>query len=273
VNASQLAQAAAVRVVVANMPGAFVVSRDAEEPRDIRFEIAAGKGPPSKEQVALKADIESVLTVLRLLFSDKNEFETYFRPLLSLAQAGLVGDHAQPEVAAGALTALKNEIVAREGGKVKNRYMKTLGLRALYLGGSVLIVAIALYAIPRLRGWMPGADFIVFNNFLFLWSGCMAGVWSSFGVRKTLLRLEDLPILEEDRLEPKIRLIFAGLLTMMVGLFFSLKVVTINLGPITTDQINTNVKLALLIGLLGGFSEKALSSAVAKQASRLLPGN
>src|SRR5947209_2856345 len=104
------------------MPGAFVVSRDNGDPKDIRFEVVAGSGPTPKEQVALKAEVESVLTVLRLLFTDEGEFETYFRPLLSLAQAGLVGAHAQPEVAAGALVALKNEITAREGGKVKNRY-------------------------------------------------------------------------------------------------------------------------------------------------------
>jgi hypothetical protein len=252
------------------MGGAFIVCRDDGDPRDIRFEVAPGAGPTPKEQVSLKAEIESVLTILRMLFPDEQEFEKYFRPLLSLAQAGLVGDHAQPEVAAGALTALKNEITAREGGKIKNRYMKILGVRALYVGTPTLVAGLLLYASTRIFWPSFVPTFAVANNFLFLWSGCMAGVWLSFGARKTFLRFEDLHIPEEDRLEPTIRLIFAGLLTFILGLFFSLKVVTVNFGTITTDQINTSVKLALLIGLLGGFSEQALSSAVAKQASRLL---
>jgi hypothetical protein len=252
------------------MTGVFVVSRDSEDRRDIRFELRFDGGPTPKEQLGLKADIESVLTSLRMLFPDEKDFEIYFRPLLSLAQAGLVGDHAQPEVAAGALTALKNEITAREGGKIKNRYMRTLGQRALYVGAPPLIIAVVSYACTHFFWPAHRQNLDVLNNFLFLWSGCMAGVWLSFGARKTFLRFEDLHILEEDRLEPTIRLIFAGLLTVIVGLFFSLKVLTVNFGSINTDQINVSVKLALLIGLLGGFSEKALSSTVARQASRLL---
>ncbi|MEP6911861.1 MAG: hypothetical protein ABI923_03850, partial [bacterium] len=251
------------------MPGAFIVSRDNEDSRDIRFSLLEDAGPAPEEQLALKAEIESVLTILRMLFSGQKDFDVYFRPLLSLSQAGLVGQHAQPKVAAGALEALKNEITAREGGKIKNRYMQALGLRAMYIGGPALLLGVIFYA-ARLRWPINNQTVDTINNFLFLWSGCMAGVWLSFGARKTFLRFEDLHIPEEDRLEPTIRLIFAGLLTVIVGLFFSLRVLTVNFGMITTDQINVSVRLALLIGFLGGFSEKALSSAVARQASRLL---
>jgi hypothetical protein len=268
---SQLGRVAAVLAAGGKtMSGAFQVSRDNEDPRDIRFSIVANAGPPPKDQLNLKAEVEAALTVLRMLFADDRQFETYFRPLLSLAQAGLVGQHAQPDVALGALTALKNEITAREAGKVKNRYMRTLGLRALWVGAPVLIVAVGLYLVTHNYWGGKSANLSIFINFLFLWSGCMAGVWLSFGARKTILRFEDLHIPEEDRLEPVIRLIFAGLLTVIIGLFFSLRVLTINLGAITTDQINVSVKLAALIGMLGGFSEKALSSAVARQASRLI---
>jgi hypothetical protein len=251
------------------MAGAFIVSRDSEQPTDINFALQPDVGLVPEEQLNLKADIEYVLTVLRMLFPDREEFEVYFRPLLSLAQAGLVGQHAQPKVAAGALIALKNEITVREGGKIKNRYMQTLGLRVLYVGGPALILALALYVV-RLRWPLETPSLVIINNFLFLWVGSMAGVWLSFGARKTLLRFEDLHIPEEDRLEPTIRLLFAGLLTVIVGLLFSLKVLTVNFGTITTELINTSIRFAVLTGLLGGFSEKALSSAVARQASRLL---
>ncbi len=252
------------------MAGAFIVSRDTDDTRDIRFQTKENVSPVPKDQQKLKADIESALTVIRLVFSDDQQFENYFRPLLSLAQAGLAGEHADPEVAAGALVTLKNEITAREAGKIKNRYMKDLGKRAAAIGGPVLLLGIAmhLYIFARNRADWP--NFVVLTNFFFIWAGCMAGVWLSFGARKTVLKFEDLHIPEEDRLEPTVRLLFAGLLTLIVGLLFSLKAVVINLGSISSDQINSNAKVALVVGLLGGFSEQALSSAVTKQASQFL---
>ncbi len=251
------------------MAGAFIISQDAGNKRDIRFQLCENVSPVPKDQQNLKADIESALTVMQLLFKEK-EFDNYFRPLLSLAQAGLAGEHADPEVASGALAALKNEITAREAGKIKNRYMRDLGKQAAYLGGPALLVAVAMHVYIFLTKRTDWPNFVVLINFLFLWSGCMAGVWLSFGARKTILRFEDLHIPEEDRLEPKVRLVFAGLLTLIVALLFSLKAVVVNLGSISSDQINTSIKMALLVGALGGFSEKALSSAVAKQASHFL---
>jgi hypothetical protein len=106
-------------------------------------------------------------------------------------------------------------------------------------------------------------------NLLLLEIGAMAGVWLSFGTRKALLKFEDLGVLEEDRLDPMVRLVFAGLLTLIIALTFALKVVVVTMGAIRTDQIVNDPLVALLIGMLCGVSEKALSSNVTKQASNL----
>ena len=98
----------------------------------------------------------------------------------------------------------------------------------------------------------------------------MAGVWLSFGARKATFRFEDLHIPEQDRLEPMIRLFFAGLLTVILGLLFSVNAVSLTVGSITTSEINSNFRVALLIGMLCGFSEQILSSKVAKEASSFL---
>ncbi len=244
-------------------PGAFFVSQDQKNPRDIDFQIDINQTSPIPEdQIALKEEVEKCLTSINILFPEGDKrFDEYFRSLLSLARVGLVGPTAQPEVANRALIGLKNDITAREGGKVKNQYMKRLGGQALLVGLPALLTAIALYHYQQRA---------VVTYFLFLWSGSMAGIWLSFGARKTVVKFEDLHILEDDRLEPLIRLFFAGLLTLLIGLLFSTKTVIINLGAVTTEQINTNVRVALIIGTLCGFSEQALSSRVLKQASYLL---
>jgi hypothetical protein len=93
--------------------GYFWVAQDQGDPKDIHFkqiELASGETVPD-DQLELKDRIESALTTIRSLF-DTNEqhFARYFRPLLSLAQLGLVGNSANPAVATRALTALKNEM-------------------------------------------------------------------------------------------------------------------------------------------------------------------
>jgi len=243
--------------------GCFVVSRDIQNSRDIDFSLVSGTGSVPDEQLRLRDEVDHALTVLRMVFDEKNtRFEEYFRPLLSLAQAGLVGDSAQPELGLRALSSLKAEITSREGGRIKNQYMKVLGRWALIVGGPALLLGLgAAFAVQ---------DQPLVRNFLFLWAACMAGVWVSFGARKTVFSFEDLHIPEEDRMEPLVRLVFAGLLTIIVSLLFSTHAIEVTMGAIKSSDLEKRSDVAFLIGMLCGFSEKALSSQVGKQASALL---
>lgn len=220
--------------------GAFIVFRDEKDPRDIHFKLASeGNAPVPGDQLTLRDEIDKTLTVLRGIFPPNDQrFEEYFRPLLSLAQAGLVGNAAQPELAQRALMTLKEQIVAREAGRIKNQYMKRLGLRAVMLGAPALALAVGL---SFLASWLETA-----RSFLVLWSGCMAGVWLSFGARKTVLKFEELHIPEEDRLEPIVRLCFGGLLTVIIGLLFSTKAVVITLGSVESWHFVKNSELAVV---------------------------
>lgn len=246
--------------------GAFRVSPNQDDPRDILFSRADGDTQVPSDQIELRDAIEQTLLVLRTMFSAQDRrFVEYYRPLLSLAQAGLVGDAASPEISQRALLSLRAEISAREGGRIKNQYMKALLWRAVALSVAFFSAAAIVHSFP------PHAT--VLSNFFVLLGGSMLGVWVSFGARKTILRFEELHILEEDRLEPFIRLVFTGLLTVIIGLLFGLKAVAVTIGAVTTDRIMTEWPVALLIGMLCGFSEQALSSTVAKHASTLFSAN
>lgn len=106
-------------------------------------------------------------------------FEGYFRQLLLLAQLGLTGPNAQPDLARNTLTLLKEDIVTHEGGRVKNHYMKKLGAWAFVLGAVSAILGLAFRYYPE----SPAT----FSAYCFLWTACMAGVWLSFGARKPTL--------------------------------------------------------------------------------------
>lgn len=243
--------------------GTFKVFRDTGNPRDINFQVAEGTASVPEEQLALRDEIDRTLVVLRTIFpEDDRRFESYFVPLLSLAQAGLVGDAAQPELALRALTQLQQQVVAREGGRIKNHYMKELGAKALIIGAPAIAIGLVL-ASPLLEQRALG-------NFLVLWSGSMAGVWLSFGTRKGALQFYDLHIPEEDRLEPTVRLFFSGLITLVVGLLFSTRAVQVTVGSVQSWQFTDSSQLAFLIGVLCGVSEKVLPSNVASKAAEFL---
>lgn len=78
--------------------------------------------------VMLYVAIESTLTVLKQLFQPPTRgFDDYFLRLTKLGQSGATSINADPATALESLTALKREILTRESGAVKNRYMNQLG--------------------------------------------------------------------------------------------------------------------------------------------------
>lgn len=241
----------------------FRVYRDSKNPDDITYEMQADLKDIPDELLDLRDEVDKTLTTIRMLFlqNDPEKFEEYFRSLLSLAKVGLAGDSANPGLAARALQTLKHDILAREGGRIKNRYMIDLGKKALLFTLSAIFLAGILE--------MFAGDLKTLQSFFFLWIGCMAGVWLSFGTRKIELKFEELNILEKDRLNPSIRLIFAGLLTMVIGLLVSTKAVDFVIGEFSAQSFVTNIEVALLLGLVCGLSEKALSTTVAQKASDL----
>jgi hypothetical protein len=244
------------------MPGAFRVYPEPDDPRDIRFEVCVGStGEIPSNQLALRDGCEAALTVIRIICTDERKFKEYFHNLVSLAQAGLVGETANPELAQRALEGLKQDITAREAGRIKNGYMKKLGYCAL-LGASAFGMVLALLTWGRADIWP--------RNLAIFEIGTMMGVWLSFGTRKPVLKFEELHILEEDRLEPVVRLVFAAILAGTLALVFYLHVVNVKLGALSTDQIASDPWAALLFGILSGVGEKALSTNVSQQAALLL---
>jgi hypothetical protein len=244
------------------MAGAFRVYQEPNNPRDIRFEVCSTEGAeiPSA-QLNLRDAAQAALTVICIICPDEARFREYFQHLLSLCQTGLVGDTANPDLAQRALDGLKQDITAREAGRIKNEYMKRLGYWAC---GGVLLLGVGWLGLAKYGAGVWPRDLAIFEI------GAMMGVWLSFGTRKPVLKFEELHILEEDRLEPVVRLIFAGLLAGTVALLFYLHVITLTLGSLTTEQIASNPWAALLFGLLSGVSEKALSTNVSRQAGLLI---
>lgn len=191
------------------MKGFFLVRSNPEEKFDIKCELHsefAKEDIPEKQQ-ELYVEVESTNNVIKSLHNTKDETKSkYFNKLLSLSQAGLVGETAQPELALKSLTKLRDEMVLVEGQRIKNEYMKSLGEKAVTLGALVFLAYLGTLTFEKLQP---------FSMYFLAAIGAFTGTWISFGARKFSITFEQLSLLEEDMMNPWIRLVYIGVCSIV----------------------------------------------------------
>lgn len=255
----------------------------ADQVVDIYFGLPADvPQPPPKEQLGLQEEIEKTLRAVRLLYGasegkqSKSKFRAYYVRLFRLAQLGLEGAAAAPEVAKLALDVVSQNLIEDEAPRVKNEHLQKLGRTAIIASLPFLVLYVLALLPPNdgIVSWLTALNVEpdVFASFMLLWIGCFTGVWLSYGIRTSVFTLSDLTRTDCDYLLPALRLLFAGVLTMLLGLVFMLGVVNISLGNYSVTNMSENRMLAYLIGALCGTSELLLPSIVAKRSTEFLSG-
>jgi hypothetical protein len=247
----------------------YVLPRETDDGTlDIEFQVVNPNCPPA--QRAIKQEIERDVSTINALYADprdRRKATEAFNKLLAIARVGLVGRNASPEIAADALRAFEADVVNRESGPVKNAYMRKLGMCA----GGFAVTALAGFFFCDLFPRLPFSQVVEYKYFLVLWAGCMLGTWASFASRRVTLGFHELVALEEDRIEPALRLVFAGSLTLILGLVFTTGMANIEIGAFSAAQMKVSGTIAFLTGAFAGISEKALPSAILTRASNIIP--
>lgn len=190
----------------------------------------------------------------------------YMAKLVEIGRLGLEGPHV--ELGKLALTGFKGEFVSQEAGRIKNTYIRSLGIAAGIAAAIFLLAyAIVVYAAGATSFWMLHRDFLLAA------AGAAVGTWLSFSLRRVVLGFDDLATLEEDRLDPSVRVIFVVLLTMVVCLLFWTDAMNIEIGNLQTGDLgnpSTDLpmgSISLLIGAFCGIAERALATAVSGRAT------
>lgn len=251
--------------------GCYIVSANSEKSHDIIFAVKPEISQVSELQQKLHLEVERTLVVVRKLFENAPlELEKYFIQLLTLAQAGLVPENAQPAISINALKQVKNEIVDLKSGEIKNSYFKNLGATGIRLGlvpfCTALVFKLSNFYFPN---YVAIENLSIFANFLLVWCSSLLGIWISFGARKTTLTFEELTTIEEDRLEPIMRMLFAGSISLVFSLLFYKEAITINLGTVSTKEISNDAFIAMIFGVSLGLSEQILGKKITKKAASL----
>ncbi len=250
---------------VPSVPGVWIVHerKAADGKRDIFFKLCKPDGV-THEHVKLKSEVEKTLTAIYVIFGSKSEqsrFNDAFEKLLILSQLGLVGNNPSPSVAMGALSVLRNEIVERDSGRVKNDFLKKCGFISIVFAAPAALASIIIFKIY-------GAGF--FQNLMMVWCGAMAGAWLSIASRKLDVGFDDLAKLEDDKLDPQIRLIFSGMLTLVLALFFASGILNVEIGKVKFNLWISSPITAVLLGVMAGISEKALPDHIVKKAAQII---
>ena len=98
----------------------------------------------------------------------------------------------------------------------------------------------------------------------------MIGAWTSFGVRKHNFTFRDLTHIEEDRVDPPLRLIFCGILSIIFSLMITTQFLDISFGNFNASDISESYVTSWLLGLLLGVSEIALPGFISNKASSII---
>jgi len=237
-----------------------------------------GPQPPAREQIELQVKIEQVLLAARTVYPvgqhlAEAKFRLHFYGLFNAARWGLEGvvatDQAKREV-----NRIEASLIEEVAGPIKNAH-----LRSLALWGAVMSIPFAVtYLVLHLfsnntlveRLQLLGVNHNVLANFMLLWIGCFAGVCLSYALRTVVPSLADLTTSDEDYLRPRIRLLFAATLTMLLALLAIVGLVDIQIGTYALSQVASNATLAFVVGAMCGFSELALPDSVTTKAGNLI---
>lgn len=252
---------------------------------DLKIRVASNlpkpDDTPSPEKQALFVAIDSALSVIRTVchrledradrlfaitpqpLSDRARRlrDEYIRKLAGIARLGLEGPHTT--LANLALNGLKQDFVSSEAARIKNDYLRGLGTVA------ALTAALCLGAYALIdTGEITRQFWVGHKAFLLAGAGSAVGTWLSFGVRKVALRFDDLANLEEDLLDPSLRVLFVLLLTETACLLFWKNAINIEIGGLRTADFRGSV--SMLVGIFAGISERALATAVASRAATFI---
>jgi hypothetical protein len=249
---------------------------------DVRYQI--GPGPVSKEQLDSKRALDQAETVVKVVLAGRRtatraKRHKYIRALVNIGRSGLSDGNV--ELATSTLDTLRNEFVASEAARIKNHYVRRLGIWSAILILLFLWIYLSILSQNTFKEDLDWQNFWTllntttnptdtgllyrFRNFFVLAIGASFSAWLAFLIRRPTLGFSDLMQLDDDLLNPATRVLFTIGLAFVVGLLFWTGMVAINVGKFSTDfqEIGTT---AMLIGVFCGIASRALATAVSQRA-------
>lgn len=250
--------------------GRFTIETSPSLPDDFNLEQIQGDPPPPDDQWNVCTDVYKTKNVLWLLKTrgafagDDDAFKSYLERLKLAAQTGCVYNPVVPAQAQEALIEIRDDIVARKGRPAKYRYLTRVAFWA------AAFIAVALLAMNGLRE-LPQVTLPPFAVGV-AWAVCggVIGAWISLAATRRQISFDEMPQYLDFKFEPFIRLLFVAALAFALALLLHLKVVTIIITSQNLAEFTTKPSVALLLGLVAGIGEKAVTVQVVDRLRKVV---
>lgn len=242
--------------------GAFVIDGTDE---DFNLKPKEVPDPIPDDQRRISHDVYEARNILKLLKEqgafrkDNPSFKEFITRVLQAAETGCTAKHVNTTLAAEALEQIRKDVVRRKGRAITYRYLSVLVKWALAgMAVGAVIILVAKFVVPELMGY----GWVIM--------GSMAGAWISLAATRREISFEAMQDFVDLSYEPFIRMLFVGALASIVALFLQLKILTMAIGNVDLFTFPENLTVALLLGLIAGIGEKAVSVQVFERTRKLL---
>lgn len=221
--------------------------------------------PLPRDQRKLSLDVYEVRNTLVLLRAsgrfarDAPAFNEFINRLRQAATGGCCAANANPGLAEDALEQIRTDITRRVGRPTV--YRSLFWLLAWCVGGIVVGLVVAYLGPAALTGygWM-----IV---------GAMFGVWLSVALKRNLVAFDSIIDYLDNRFEPFVRVIFVGVLAVVLGVFLQVGLLSASVGGIALSGFIKDTFLAFGLGAICGIGEKAISIKMMDRLRKVLISN
>lgn len=219
--------------------------------------------PDDQERISLAVyQTTNILKLLRANGAFANNDAAYHEFVTRIIQAARVGctdAQVHPPLATAALEQIRTDIFRRKGIRIVYGYLMILAWWAfvgIVVGG--VMVLLAKFYEPALAGY----GWVII--------GSMIGAWISVAVSRREVSFDGIQDYIERRAEPFIRMLFVAVFASIFALFLQLKILSLAIGDVDLGSFAGSLGLALVLGVVLGIGEKALSVQLIDRAQNVI---
>ena len=219
--------------------------------------------PMPPEQAKISHAVYEARNILRLVKEENAvtqvAYDEFIKRVVQAGRAGCVAQYVSPVLAGEALEQIRADIVRRVGTPLTYRYLRSLAAWAaggVVLGGIVVIIG---------RWFVPGIE-----AYGWVEIGAMVGAWFSVAASRWQIGFDTIPEYLGPNNEPLVRMLFVAIGAAVSALFLQLAILTIKIGTTDLATFQTNIGVALILGIVAGIGERTLSVQLIEKTQKAL---
>ncbi|WP_323891600.1 hypothetical protein [Aeromonas veronii] len=215
--------------------------------KDIYFSVNEDAEDIPDEIISFKNEIEDFIYTIQSLFpNDSVKYNYYYQKIFAIADLAFNSKSNHVKTAKNSMGSLKSELSHDATKKIRAtilvRYIKR-----------ILITSIILYFLS------VAMLFFEFGKDLYhqvmLSVGSLFGCWISIAVRTKKINYEEIVLVLNDEGNSLVRIMFMLILSFSIAILMKGGLLVIELGGVSSKQIDSDIYVALSFGFIIGFAE------------------